>query len=111
MSGRYGNGAILNSEVIDLTDANVTCQPWPDHPVGTYGAVGGLINDRLIICGGYVPHYYGATSACHIMTPSSTYIHFNLTIESHYSAGVVLDHEALLISGGIGNQKKNNLNH
>ena len=61
---------------------------------------------RLIIL-----HYYGATSACQTMTPSSTYNHFNLTIESHYSAGVVLDHEALLISGGIGNQKKNNLNH
>ena len=111
MAGRYGLDAVLNSEVIDLSDTNVTCQPWPDHPVGTWGAVGGLINDQLIICGGYVPHYHGATSACHIMTPLSTYNHFNLTIESQYSAGVVLDHEALLISGGIGNEKKNNLSH
>ena len=110
MAGRYGLDAVLNSEVIDLSDTNVTCQPWPDHPVGTYGAVGGLINGYLMICGGKPPNT-GVTSQCHTMTPSSTYNSFNLTIESQNSAGVVLGQDTLLISGGFGKQKKSYLYH
>ena len=96
----------MNSEVIDLYDTGVTCQPWPDHPVGTNQAVGGLINDQLfIICGGQTPN--GITNLCHTMTPSQTYTSpFNLTVASRHSASVVLDEDRLFITGGLGNLKK-----
>ena len=72
----------MNSEVVDLHDPDVTCQPWPDHPVGSFGAVGGLINDQLIICGG--ENANGLTSTCHAVTPYTTYNFQNKTIKFHY---------------------------
>ena len=94
----------MNSEVIDLQDAGKICQPWSDHPIGTSGAVGGFINDHLLICGGATPT--GLTSICHAMTPLLiTDNPFNLSIASYNSAGVVLDQDKLLISGGFGNER------
>ena len=104
MSG-YGSEGFAPSEVIDLHDPNVTCQPWPDHPVGTQGAVGGLINDQLIICGGQTPK--GVTDRCYLMNQSSTFDNpFNLAFASMSSAGVVLNQDTLLITGGKSNENK-----
>ena len=102
VSGWFETEHVMNSEVIDLLDSDVTCQPWRDHPVGTLGAVGGLINNQLIICGGKPPNSGVGTSFCYAMTPSSTYNSFNLTVASVYSAGVTLDEHTLLVTGGYG---------
>ena len=104
MSGLTSDGFVMNSEVIDLHDTGVTCKPWPDVPLITYGAVGGLINDQLLICGGQNPNI-PVISLCHAMTPSLTDNPFNLSIASMNSAGVVLDQDTLLITGGLGNQR------
>ena len=98
------NDFVSNSEVIDLHETGVICQPWPDHPVGTYGAVGGLFNDQFIICGGESRN--GITNLCHAMTPSIIDNPFNLSIASYFSASVVLDQDTLLVSGGKSNQSK-----
>ena len=45
------------------------------------------------------------TSLCHAMTPSLTDNPFNLSIASINSAGVVLNQDTLLISGGYGNHR------
>ena len=104
VSGVSSDGYVMNSEVIDLYDTGVTCKPWPDLPVSTNGAVGGFINDHLLICGGATPT--GLTSICHAMTPLLiTDNPFNLSIASYNSAGVVLDQDKLLISGGFGNER------
>ena len=97
MSG-YGPDGFAQSEVIDLHDTGVKCKPWPDHPVGTQGAVGGLIDDQLIICGGETSR--GVTNLCYLMTPLSIENPFNLTFASMFSAGVVLNQDKLLITGG-----------
>ena len=116
MSGLPSDGFVMNSEVIDLHDTGVTCKPWPDVPLITYCAVGGLINDKLLICGG-INSIEGPTSLCHAitpsltdnpyntMTPSLTDKPFKLANASYFSAGVVLDQDTLLISGGRGNQR------
>ena len=102
-----GGEAVLNSEVVDLHDPNVTCQPWHAHPTGTFGAVGGLINDQLIICGGFDSKEI--TSLCHALTPSTTDNLYNLSFASQHSASIVLDQDTLLISGGIGKGNKKQL--
>ena len=114
MSGLPSDGFVMNSEVIDLHDTGVTCKPWPDVPLITYCAVGGLINDKLLICGG-INSIEGPTSLCHAitpsltdnpyntMTPSLTDKPFKLANASYFSAGVVLDQDTLLVSGGYGN--------
>lgn len=94
----------MKSEVIELQDSGVTCKSWPNHPVGTFGAVGGLFNKQLIICGGFAQHNT-ITRLCHSITPSSTDNPFNVTVASTFSAGVVLNQDTLLVSGGLGNSK------
>ena len=90
MSGVSSDDYVTNSEVIDLYDTGVTCKPWPDLPVSTNGAVGGFINEHLLICGGATPT--GLTSICHAMTPLLiTDNLFDLSIASYNSAGVVFD--------------------
>ena len=98
-----GGEAVLNSEVVDLHDPNVTCQPWHAHPIGTFGAVGGLINDQLIICGGFDRHE--ETSLCHSLTSTTTENLYNLSFPSRHAASVVLGQDTLLVSGGC-NQKE-----
>ena len=88
----------MTSEVIDLYNPDVTCKSWPDHPLGTFGAVGGLIDDQLIICGGFA--YYAITRKCYAMTPISTYNASKLDNATYQSAGVVLNQDTLLVSGG-----------
>ena len=89
---------VMNSEVVDLHDPDVTCQPWHDHPVGTLGASGGLINDQLIICSGFDNHE--GTSLCHSLTPTTIENIYNLSFPSANSASVILGQDTLLISGG-----------
>ena len=55
----------------------------------------------MIICGGLT--YNGVTRHCHAMTPSLTDEPFKLANASYFSAGVVLDQDTLLVSGGYGN--------
>ena len=101
----YSSEGFAQSEVIDLHDTSVKCQPWYtafDVDTHTQGAVGGLINDQLIICGGQTPK--GVTNICYTMTPTSTYNLFNLTFASMSSASVVLNQDTLLITGGKGNE-------
>ena len=40
------------SEVIDLADANRTCQPLPSFSYPVSGATGGLLGNEIVICGG-----------------------------------------------------------
>ena len=53
-TGGIGNNKRTNmSEVVDLSDPSLTCDPWPDYPIDVFGAVGGLTGDGyMIICGG-----------------------------------------------------------
>ena len=42
----YKNGEyITSSEVIDLLNPNVTCQDWPDYPIGVSYAVGEFLEE------------------------------------------------------------------
>lgn len=42
-----------HSEVIDVENEDLTCQDFNDFPYTVEGATGGLINKKLVICGGY----------------------------------------------------------
>ena len=43
----------MNSEVIDLIDPNLSCSNLERAPDERWASVGGLLNGRPIICGGF----------------------------------------------------------
>ena len=43
----------MNSEVIDLIDPNLSCSNLESAPDERWASVGGLLNGRPIICGGF----------------------------------------------------------
>ena len=47
-SGHY----IRKNEVIDLSDPTVTCKSWIDWPIDLHGSIGGLVGEKMLICGG-----------------------------------------------------------
>ena len=40
------------AEVIDLKSDGVSCTDFADYPLLVHGSVGGLLDKRVVICGG-----------------------------------------------------------
>ena len=51
--GDEGQAVAMNSEVIDLIDPNLSCSNLESAPDERWASVGGLLNGRPIICGGF----------------------------------------------------------
>ena len=98
VGGYYNNSYVTKTEVIDLINPMNLCQPWADHPTGTYRAAGAFINNALHICGGYTPDEFYSDD-CYLIGPTSAESSTSLRTGSQYSAGV--SHlGSLLYTGG-----------
>ena len=84
----YDIGYVNKSEVIDLMDSINECQPWANHPTGTYLAAGAFLNQNLHICGGYNTNNYSTFETCFLVGPTSAEETLNLTIGSDESAAI-----------------------
>ena len=95
-----GNNYVTKSEVLDLSNPSKACQPWADHPTGTWFAAGAFVDNQVIVCGGYTPA--NDKSTCHLISPTTaTEAVVSLDIGSAYSAAIEFQ-EKLLLSGGFG---------
>ena len=104
VSGRdSGGNYVTKSEVIDLANSSKACQPWEDHPNGTYYAAGALVDNQVILCGGITPENDYSTD-CHLISPNTTEAVVSLNIGSSSSAAIEFQ-EKLLLSGGYGNEE------
>ena len=56
ISSRTGHENGRVSEVIDLVDPNRSCSPLQDAPSARWASVGGNLNGRPLICGGWYPN-------------------------------------------------------
>ena len=99
-TGWYNGDYIRSSEIIDLNNPSVTCQQWPDYPIGVHFGVGGYINDSVIICGGY-SNNGDVIDKCFKMEPSKTTEIPGLNIGSYASGGGIIQ-DSLVVSGGYG---------
>ena len=93
------DGFVKTTEVIDLDNANSKCLPWADFPVGVQSAVGGLVNDGLLVCVG--SSFMGDSQQCHLITPIMAEETVGLTYASFDSSAVVLDQDRLFVIGGV----------
>ena len=67
----------VKSEILDLSDSgNQQCPEWPNYPLEVFGATGGLIGGKVIICGGCCP----ATDKCHVLTKTKSKFLTTMTI-------------------------------
>ena len=55
-SGNYRSDA----QVIDMGSSSTGCRLFPPYPNGIQAATGGLIANKLVICGGYGGSYQSA---------------------------------------------------
>ena len=91
------------TEVMDLTDTNITCKTtYRDLESQREYAVGGLINETPIVCGGRnLPEYY---DSCITFGQTKTSIKMNEPRSS--AASVVLNETTLWIMGGLAGRSR-----
>ena len=86
------------SEVIDLADPKMKCQPLPQFPLMTSEGAGGLLptaeNEfKPVVCAGLF------SSDCHIVGPNINEIAAKLITERSYVSSLVLDEGILWVTG------------
>ena len=87
------------SEIIDLADPDMKCEPWDDYPLDVYGASGKVVNDNVMICGGRDQKTKKIMDKCYKLGPNSTEAMPNLATPSYGSSSGVLNN-SLFITGG-----------
>ena len=96
----YKNGEyITSSEVIDLLNPNVTCQDWPDYPIGVARSVGVFLDEFVLACGGLSND--GVTDRCFKLDQSKVSEIPGLKVGSRQSASGIINHK-MIITGGWG---------
>ena len=98
VGGLNRDGLVTKSEVIDLMNPMNVCQPWADHPTGTYWAAGAFIDTSLHICGGKTPDEDYSTN-CFFITPTSVEGSALLTMGSRISVATQFNN-SLWYTGG-----------
>ena len=91
-----------------MTNSSKECQPWADHPTGTYWAAGAFVDSQVILCGGTTPDE-NYSNVCHLITPTSTEAIVSLNVGSYQHAATEF-HGKVLMSGGFGKNLNRNLN-
>ena len=95
----YFDYYVTTSEVIDLMDPMNVCEPWADHPTGTFAAAGALVDNSLFICGGNTPSAFYSND-CHLISPTNAEATISLNVGSKRSAAVE-HHGSMYYMGGF----------
>ena len=94
-----GGGNGVGTEVFQFIESNSTTN-YGELTGKRYNAVGGILGDVPILCGGNRPPYYGAYNNC-ITFENSTWESSHLLTENRvYSAGVQINNTSFWILGG-----------
>ena len=108
----WENHYVRSTEIIDLDNSSVSCKPWANSLQGVTRAVGGFINNDLIICSGSVPigdpdHPVINTNKCFVVNQTHAYSNSaNLNVASESSSSVNVNRESIFITGGSQSKAK-----
>ena len=94
-----GGGNGVGTEVFQFIESNSTIN-YGELTGKRYNAVGGILGDVPILCGGNRPPYYGAYNNCITFENSSWDTSHLLTKNRVYSAGVQINYTSFWILGG-----------
>ena len=93
------------TEIIDLSVTNdYQCFRWSDRPYNVRGAVGGLIDNTPLVCGGEFKDFegkYHTLGECHSLSRQKSTLITNMSYKTKFAASIVLNGTTLWITGGI----------
>jgi N-acetylneuraminic acid mutarotase len=71
------------------------CNNWPDYPISVWQALGGLIGNTVLICGGssYVDE-------CYSLTSEKATLVTHMSVGRRYAASIVINDKTLWVTGG-----------
>ena len=92
----YPDDHSVHSEVIDSVNPNSICQPLPNLPVPIRTALGGLLNNKPIICGGFSV-VFGKQNQCYFV--GSNEVINELIQPRSLGSGVILNDDILWVTG------------
>ena len=93
---------VKETEIIDLVNPSNECQPWANHPVGTSAASGGILDNSLLICGGYTwSLVYSYTDKCFVIDQSNSNEGTQKLPTKSGSSGSTVINQTLFMTGGI----------
>ena len=94
------DGKQETSEIVDLTiKGSNKCKNWPDFPISVSGAVGGLIGNTVLICGGHTSNKT-YVDACHSLTSQKATLVTHMSVGRDNAASIVLSGTILWVTGG-----------
>ena len=100
-AGWNDDGYQSNSEMIDLSikgDSN--CKDWAQFPKDVSGATSGVIQDTVIVCGGFNYDLYESFDVCYSLNSKTTALKTHMFAKRAYAASLVIDETTLWITGG-----------
>ena len=93
-------------EVLNNDGQPESCPSIQNYPLGLIGAMGGLLNDKVVVCGGTTSEdYKGATNKCYQLGDNGQWAAFGAGLNSARCAGAAVSvtiqgEEYLWITGG-----------
>ena len=74
------------------------CNNWPDFPIGVEGVTGGIIENTIIICGGWD----GGSNhdACYSLTSEKATLVTHMSVGRYVAASIVINDDTLWVTGG-----------
>ena len=101
------NGTLgRRTEIIDLNNAEFTCNGLPDFPIISVGPAGGLVQNTPLICGG-VKEDFSELDDCYRFSKNS-WIQVKSLPEprTEFGKGNVVLEDELLVNGGLGRDRE-----
>ena len=97
-TGSNRDGTHTASEIIDLTiKGGNKCENWPKFPISVSEATGGLIENNVLICGGYDGRYI---DECYSLSNKKATFVTYMSVKRTDAASVVVNDDTLWITGG-----------
>ena len=90
----------MKSEVIDLNSEDTGCEEVGDFPLQIRGAVGALLGDHPVVCGGFDLDTSLASNKCYKLDDTKQYTEFATMQKPRFYAGIIPHEKGLWITGG-----------
>ena len=95
------DGLQKHSEMIDLTVKGEShCSNWAEIPKGLVDATSGLIEDTVLICGGYDLIEKSSSDECYSLSGEEATVVTHMSVKRRGAASLVLNDKILWITGG-----------
>ena len=94
VSGITNGESEAKSNILDLNDNDLKCDPWQTYPGQISGATGGMLGSKVVICGGGFP----VTSECRRVKPSGTIFFAEMDQKRRYASSIVVKESTLWVN-------------